>query len=69
MQTPSHLRLPQFAGFQPGPRLLVTAAVHGNEVCGVAAIRAVIAALDSGALTLLKGSVTFIPIVNALAHA
>ena len=69
MQNPSHLRLHQFAGFQPGPRLIVTAAVHGNETCGVGAVQAVIAALDSGALTLLKGSVTFIPIVNALAHA
>ena len=66
---PSHLRLHQFAGFQPGPRLIVTAAVHGNEICGVSAIQAVIEALDSGALTLLKGSVTFVPIVNPLAHA
>ena len=69
MQKSSHLRLHQFAGFQPGPRLLVTAAVHGNEICGVGAIQAVIAALDSGALTLLKGTLTCVPIVNALAYA
>lgn len=69
MNTPTHLRLHQFAGLQPGPRLLVSAAVHGNETCGVGAIERVIAALDSGALTLLRGSVTFIPIVNPLAHA
>ncbi|WP_077037295.1 succinylglutamate desuccinylase/aspartoacylase family protein, partial [Pelomonas sp. KK5] len=50
------------------PKLLVTAAVHGNEICGVAAIRRVIEQLDSGALTLLKGSVTFIPVVNELAN-
>lgn len=65
---PTHLRLHQFAGFQPGPKLLVTAAVHGNEVCGIAAIRRVIEQLDNGALTLLKGSVTFIPVVNELAN-
>lgn len=70
MSTPStHLRLHQFAGLQPGPRLLVSAAVHGNEVCGVGAIERVIAALDSGALRLLRGSVSFIPVVNPLAHA
>lgn len=69
MNAPTHLRLHQFAGLQPGPRLLVSAAVHGNETCGVGAIQRVIAALDSGALTLLRGSVTFIPIVNPLAHA
>ncbi len=66
--TPTHLRIHQFAGFKPGPKLLVTAAVHGNEICGVGAIQRVIAELDAGKLTLLKGSVTFIPIVNALAH-
>lgn len=65
---PTHLRIHQFAGLKPGPRLLVSAAVHGNEVCGVAAIRRVIEALDSGALTLLCGTLSFIPIVNPLAH-
>jgi len=65
---PSHLRIHQFAGLRAGPKLLVSAAVHGNEVCGVNASQRVIDALDSGALTLLRGSVTFIPIVNPLAH-
>ena len=66
---PSHLRIHQFAGLRAGPKLLVSAAVHGNEVCGVNASQRVIDALDSGALTLLRGSVTFIPIVNPLAHS
>lgn len=65
---PSHLRIHQFAGLQRGPKLLVSAAVHGNEVCGVGAIQRVIAGLDSGALRLLRGTVSFIPIVNPLAH-
>jgi predicted deacylase len=66
---PRHLRIHQFAGLQPGPRLLVSAAVHGNEIAGVGAIERVIAQLDSGALQLLRGNLTFIPVVNPLAHA
>jgi len=66
---PNFLRIHQFAGLHPGPRLLVSAAVHGNEICGVAAIQRVIAALDSGALRLTCGTLSFIPIVNPLAHA
>jgi len=65
---PRHLRIHQFAGLQPGPKLLVSAAVHGNEVCGVAAIEAVMAQLDAGTLELLRGTLTLIPIVNPLAH-
>lgn len=65
---PTHLRIHQFAGLKPGPRLIVTAAVHGNEICGIAAIQRVIEAIDSGALTLLRGTLSMIPIVNPLAH-
>ncbi|MDN3544473.1 MAG: succinylglutamate desuccinylase/aspartoacylase family protein [Roseateles asaccharophilus] len=65
---PAFLRIHQYAGLKPGPRLLVTAAVHGNEVCGVAAIQRVMAELDSGALQLRGGTLSFIPIVNPLAH-
>ncbi|MDN3920521.1 succinylglutamate desuccinylase/aspartoacylase domain-containing protein [Roseateles violae] len=65
---PRHLRIHQFAGLQRGPKLLVTAAVHGNETAGVGGITRVMAELDSGELQLLRGSVTFIPVVNPLAH-
>lgn len=65
---PTHLRIHQFAGLKPGPRLLVTAAVHGNEVAGVGAIQRVLQMLDEGSLTLLQGTLTMIPIVNPLAH-
>lgn len=65
---PTHLRIHQFAGLKPGPRLLVTGAVHGNEVAGVGAIQRVMDLLDRGELTLLKGTLTMIPIVNPLAH-
>ena len=66
--TPTFLRIHQFAGLKPGPRLLVSAAVHGNEVCGVAAIQRVLKALDSGALRLNCGTLSLIPVVNPLAH-
>ncbi|RQO58441.1 succinylglutamate desuccinylase [Paucibacter sp. KBW04] len=65
---PRHLRIHQFAGLHAGPKLLVTAAVHGNEVCGVSAIESVMAQLDAGTLALLRGTLTFVPIVNPLAH-
>jgi len=65
---PTHLRIHQFAGLKPGPRLLVTAAVHGNEIAGVGAIERVLRLLDEGQLTLLKGTLTMIPVVNPLAH-
>ena len=57
-----------FASHQPGPKLLITGGVHGNEVCGTLAIRRVLAELESGALVLRRGSVTFIPVCNPLAH-
>ena len=65
----SQLRAHQFAGLRPGPRLIVLGAVHGNEVAGVAAIRRVLAELDSGQLTITRGQVTFVPVTNPLAHA
>lgn len=56
-----------YAGRHPGPRLVVTGAVHGNETCGTRAIRRVMAELDTGALTLVRGAVTFVPVCNPLA--
>ncbi len=53
----------------PGPRLIVLGAVHGNETCGVTAIRRVMAELESGARRLCRGSVTFVPVANPLAYA
>jgi predicted deacylase len=59
----------RYAGRAPGPRLIVLGAVHGNETCGTRAIERVMAELDGGALTLSCGSVTFVPVSNALAYA
>ncbi|HSC63845.1 MAG TPA: succinylglutamate desuccinylase/aspartoacylase family protein [Caldimonas sp.] len=54
---------------QPGRRLVVLGAVHGDETCGTRAIERVVAELDAGTLTLVRGRVTFVPVTNPLAHA
>lgn len=63
-----HLRLHQFLGLEPGPRLLVTAAVHGHETCGTQALARLAQALDGGELQLLRGQLTLLPIANPLAY-
>lgn len=68
MTATSHLRIHQFAGLTPGPRLLVTGAVHGNEVHGTKAMAEIIRQLDAGELTLQRGTLTCVPVVNPLAH-
>ncbi len=57
-----------FAGLHPGPRLLVTGAVHGNEICGPQAIARAIADCRAGKLAIRRGQVTFVPIVNMKAY-
>ncbi|MBB3219383.1 succinylglutamate desuccinylase/aspartoacylase domain-containing protein [Pseudoduganella umbonata] len=64
-----HFRSLQYAGQGPGPRLIVTGAVHGNETAGTRGIGRVMAQLDSGKLAIVNGSVTFVPVVNPLAYA
>lgn len=68
MTAPTHIRIHQFAGLKPGPRFLVTGAVHGNEVHGTKAMGEIVRQLDVGDLTLLRGTLTLVPIVNPLAH-
>ena len=68
MTSTAHLRIHQFAGLQPGPRLLVTGAVHGNEIHGTKAMTEIARQIDAGELTLLRGTLTFVPIVNPLAN-
>jgi len=64
----SLLRIHQFAALQHGPRLIVLGAVHGNETGGTRGIERVLAELDSGALTIQRGTVTFVPVTNPLAY-
>jgi len=65
---PTHLRTHTCHGLAPGPALLVLGAVHGNEICGTQAIMQLLRDIDSGSLTIERGSVTFVPISNPLAH-
>jgi predicted deacylase len=51
-----------------GTRVLITGAVHGNEVCGTHAIWRVIDEIDAGMLKLKSGAVTFVPVTNTLAY-
>ena len=59
----------EYGGQHPGTRLIVTGAVHGNETCGTKAIQRVMRELDSGALVIRNGAVTFVPIANPLSYA
>src|SRR5947199_376115 len=58
-----------YAAVEPGTRLLVLGAVHGDEVCGTRAIERVTAEIDAGTLRLRAGRVTFVPVTNPLAYA
>lgn len=57
-----------FSATAPGPRLIVTGAVHGNETCGTVAIRRVLQELEQGRIALVAGQVTFVPVANPLAY-
>jgi predicted deacylase len=62
------LRVHQFLGLKPGPRLVVLGAVHGSEVAGTRGIERLITELDSGALVLSRGTLTLVPVTNPLAY-
>ena len=64
-----HLQAHQFAGLAPGPRLIVTGAVHGNETCGTRAIERVLGELVRGEITITRGLLTLVPVCNPLAYA
>ena len=54
---------------QPGPRLIVLGAVHGNETCGTRAIERLVGEIDAGSVQLAAGSLTLVPVANPLAYA
>jgi len=64
----SQLRVHQFLGLEPGPRLIVLGAVHGSEFSGTRGIERVLQELDCGSVSLRKGQVTLVPVTNALAY-
>jgi predicted deacylase len=65
---PDLLRIHGFTSLEPGPRLIVLGGVHGDETCGTAGIQRTLAELDSGALQLLRGQLTLVPVANPLAR-
>lgn len=66
--TPTAVSIHQLAGLEPGPKLLVLGAVHGNETCGTEAIRRVMQELEQGRLALERGTLTLVPVANPLAY-
>ncbi|MDC1311919.1 succinylglutamate desuccinylase/aspartoacylase family protein [Burkholderiales bacterium] len=66
--TPTGLSVYQFAGLQPGPKLIILGAVHGNETCGTKALQRLNREIDSGEVIINKGTLTILPITNPLAH-
>ena len=71
MPTPpsiAHLRSHCFAGLAPGPRLIVTGAVHGNETAGTQGIQRVLGEIERGELDIVRGHVSFVPVCNPLAY-
>ncbi len=65
---PTSMRVQQFAGLAPGPRLVVLGAVHGNEVCGTKAISRLIDEIEGGKINVERGTLTLVPVVNPLAY-
>jgi predicted deacylase len=64
-----HLHSHRFESLWPGPRLIVTGAVHGNETCGTQAIERIAGELSRGEIELVRGSLTLVPVSNPLAYA
>jgi uncharacterized protein len=58
-----------FSAVQPGKRILILGAVHGNELAGMHGIRRVVSEIENGALEIARGHVTFVPITNPMAYA
>jgi len=65
----THFKSVSYQGVGAGPRVIIMGAVHGNETCGTQAITRVMAQLDGGALRIVNGGVTFVPVANPLAYA
>jgi len=59
--TPVALPVLVYHGREDGPTMWLSAAVHGDEVCGVEIIRQVLAALDPRSMS---GTVIAVPVVN-----
>jgi len=63
MESSLPFRIRQFGGEQEGPRLLITAGVHGDEYLPMLAVEALIRHFESSEAN-LRGTLTLISIVN-----
>jgi uncharacterized protein len=63
------IRLVQYRSLQPGPRLIILGAVHGNETCGTKGIERLIGEFERGDLVVSRGQITFVPVTNPKAYA
>jgi predicted deacylase len=61
------LRVVRYDALEPGLRLIVLGAVHGNETCGTQAMWRMMAEFDAGLRRLARGCVSFVPVANPLA--
>lgn len=68
LHAPHLLKSITYTGLNPGKRLIILGAVHGNEISGTRGIERVLAELDAGQLFIKQGQVTFVPITNPLAY-
>jgi predicted deacylase len=50
---------------QPGPRLIVLGAVHGNETCGTRAIERLVGEIDAGSVRLCSRQLTLVPVAKS----
>jgi predicted deacylase len=53
-----------YHSLKPGARLLILGGVHGNEICGPAALRATIKSIAEGHIKIEAGSLTIVPVCN-----
>ena len=58
----------RFTSPLPGPHILVTAAVHGNETAGTFAMTRLIEQIEEGQIQLQGGALTLIPVTNPKAY-
>lgn len=63
-----HLRQHRFTALAPGPKLVVTGAVHGNETAGTRGIERIVREIERGEVDIVRGTVTFLPVCNPLAY-
>ena len=64
MASPVYIPLTLIHGARPGPRLFVTAAVHGNELNGIEMVRQVRSEVDARSL---RGTLMLVGIANPIA--